>query len=262
MVMTIELRISGLVAFYRSKRKQFWNAVFICDADHPVNFRNKSKADWAPLHIKGRDRFISIIADRANEPDSLQGKDFKKILNMTRKEMHGVGNLSVERSGATDIISMIIPAAKLGMSEQTPFKYYVINNTTHEYSNVGTVGRVATATIKLSKGKGFTMFVQDGAGAVELAHFPFKDGATRVLEFNNDCGIAGKAENDFVRYYDWLKDKNGTTCWAGRIDDVLARAEENRDTQTKSLKELVGILSSENGNCDIVVIEPPPPKQP
>jgi hypothetical protein len=65
-----------------------------------------------------------------------------------------------------------------------------------------------------------------------------------------------------VRYYDWLKDKNGTTCLAGRIDEILARAEENREVQTKSLGELVSILSAENGNCDIVVIEPPPPKQP
>jgi hypothetical protein len=261
MTMTVELQISGLVNFYTSKRQDFWHAVFICDADHPVTFKHADANDWTPLHVQGKDRFISISADRARIPDSLQGDGFEQILNMARPEMHGAGNLSVKRNGKTDVISMTIPAAKLGMIEETPFEYYILNTKKGEYHNVGPVARITKATIELDDGNGLTMLVQDGDGTTELANFPFKDGESYVLEFDNDCGIAGKAENDFIRYYDWVKDKNGTTFWAGRIDEVLAEAEKNNDMKTKSFDEVVVILSVENGNCDPTVIVPPP-KQP
>jgi hypothetical protein len=262
MAMTIELLISGLAVFYRSQREDFWHTIFLCDAEHPVNFRDKAGADWKPLHIEGRDRFITISANQARMPRSLRGKGFDQILNMARPEMHGDGNLTVEKSGMTDVISMIIPAAKLGMTEETPYPYYVINNTTGKYYNVGAVARKAKATIKLNKGNGLTMLVQDGIGTSEIAHIPYKNGATYVLEFRNDCGLDSKAENDFIRYYDWIKDKDGTTFWAGRIDGALAEAEEKNEIEMKSLDELVSILSPQNGNCDIVKIEPPPPNQP
>jgi len=121
MSMTVELRVGGLAIFYRNQREDFWYTIFICDSEHPVNFRHEGEADWKPLHIDGKDRIISILADQAKMPDSLRGDKFEKFLNMASPEMHGAGNLSVKRSGTTDIISMIIPAAKLGMYEETPF---------------------------------------------------------------------------------------------------------------------------------------------
>ncbi len=258
MSMTVELRVGGLAIFYRSRREDFWYAIFICDSEHPVNFRHEGETDWKPLHIDGEDRFISILADQAKMPDSLRGDKFEKILNMASPEMHGAGNLLVKRSGTTDIISMIIPAAKLGMFEETPRPYYIINNTTGEFRNIGTVARKAVATIELNDGRGLTMLVEDGNGASELAYFPYKDGATHVLEFNNDCGFEAKAENDFIRYYDWLKDKNGTTFWAGEISGALADAEADRSIESKNLDEMLKLFSPQNGNCDIVVVEPPP----
>jgi hypothetical protein len=259
MAMNIEIRVSGLAAFYKNAVGDTWNVVFICDLVHPLKFKNGASAA-TELHMDGKDRFISISASKTIVPASIEGINFNKILNMAHPKMHAPGKLKVQRSGLTDIITMIIPDATLGEYLDTdPINYYTINRDNGKFENKGKVTKTAKLTIQLDTGsKGFTMSVQDRNGTSELVRVPFVDGTTHLLEFDNDCGLGCKTENDFDLYYHWLKDPLGTRFWAGKITGALAEAEERKSLDNMSLSDIRQLLSSDNGNCDPVVVEPPP----
>lgn len=261
MSMTVEIRISGLAIFYQIGN--VWQIVFICDATHPVNFKHGSAADWTTLAKPDENRDISVYADKQIE-NGFKGDNYEQILNMA-KDMHGNGKLKVRRSGERRLVFLSIPSAKIDCQTPTNDRYYIIEPD-GKFRYINSVAKTVKASIQMEKGNGLTMIIKDNDGTSLLASVPFNEKYTDKqpypIEFYNDCEGESSESNDFLIYYEWVKDKDNENkkFTAGRVNgnlkDILDAAEKNGET-VNIFDEKV-ILSPENGNCDPVVIDPPP----
>jgi hypothetical protein len=133
---------------------------------------------------------------------------------------------------------MMIPAGILDREKLTDMNYYVEEVVADAVRRPlrRKVAASVRITMKLNSG-GASMVVMDGEGTTAFP-FPFADRTTLNLTFDNDCGEECKTLNDFSLYYDWLKD----------TDYPNRRFTAGKDTQ----------LKGRQGNCDPVVVEPPP----
>lgn len=241
--MKIKILINGDAICYL--KDNFWNIVFISDENHRVVFLHDAKVpQLLALRKVGKDRFITLFADDPTLPAPTRGADFSKILNMAA-DIHGNGKLKIGRSyePGREIISMMIPTGVLDANTLTDEEYY-IEQISPVHNKKQHLGRQAASSIKLemtlNSGRGLSMLIQDSEGASTLS-FPF--GEDLNLTFNNHCSGGCSTFNDFILYYDWLKD----------ADDVNRKFVAGQSINT---------FSPLHGNCDPVVVEPPPDDPP
>ena len=260
MPMTVEILIKGLAVCFREGN--FWRVVFICDGLHPVNFlHNEAPHAQSPLQRNFTDRDISFEGASVSSPSP--GPAFNNIFNMAADYAHKPGNLKLLRTGMTKFISMLIPSASLDTKCLTKRKYFVQED---RYGApvliIDRVARIISAKFEVPGPAGLTMIIKE-AGVPDIrVPFPFQNGTTLTLTFDNDCGILCH-ENDFYLYYDLVKDKGWKKYVAGEIinSDLL------HFTDTAKIENLVTdttipicnlARSADLGNCDPVMIEPPP----
>lgn len=236
--MKIKILISGDAICYL--KDNFWNIVFISDENHRVVFLHDAKVpQLLALRKAGKDRFITFFTDDPTLPAPTKGTDFSKILNMAA-DIHGNGKLKVKRTfePGREIISMMIPTGVLDVNTLTDEEYY-IEQISPVHNKKQHLGRRVASSIKLeltlNGGRGLSMLIQDSEGALTLS-FPY--GEDLNLTFTNYCGGGGSTFNDFILYYDWLKDigNENKKFIAGQIINIFIP----------------------DGNCDPVVVDPPP----
>lgn len=273
--MTVNILIGGLAVCYN--KDNFWNVVFICDKDHPVNFKQDGTGDDPErLHQDKMDADISFDLGGSSISAPQKGGNFGSIFNMAADYAHKKNNLRLSQiSRKTNALAMRVPSAELGTHLLTDRDYWVqdIGEGTTVGNPVELIGRVAHILVaKLEIDRKMTMSVKykanEGAAAPLAAPIPppfektfeFVDNKEITLVFDNDC--QGCIRNDFVDLYDWVKhvDKGKEKKFvAGKVKDELLngqrRVHPNKSEETSSAKK---ILSALHGNCDPVVIEPPP----
>lgn len=263
MPMNVEILIKGLAACYREGN--FWKVVFICDGIHPVNFLvNGVSHAQSPIQRDFNDRNISFMG----VPDSplSTGPAFNSIFNMAANTYaHGRGKLKLARNGNTKVISMLIPSASLDTYCLTQRKYFVQED--RRGAPVQIIDRVAgviSAKFEVTATSGLTMIIKEkGVNDIPIL-FPFVDGTPLTLTFDNDCGEFCH-ENDFYLYYDLVKDKSKKKLMAGQVlNSHMIRFSSTAKIGNLVTDTTIPIFddgsdpSPDLGNCDPVVIEPPP----
>lgn len=162
---------------------------------------------------------------------------------------------------------MLVPSASLGTKCLTQRKYFVQED--RRGAPVRIIDRVASiisAKFEVTAATGLTMIIEEQGLPDIPVLFPFQDGTTLTLTFDNDCGQLCR-ENDFYLYYDLVKDKAGKKFVAGQIlnSDIICF------TDPKQIENLVtdptiptcdADRSADLGNCDPVAIQPPPAPEP
>ncbi|HEX8197783.1 MAG TPA: hypothetical protein VF571_16445 [Pyrinomonadaceae bacterium] len=263
MAMNVEILIKGLAACYREGN--FWKVVFICDGIHPVNFLVHGEIhEQSPLQREFSDRNISFTG--VSDSPLSTGPAFNSIFNMAAEDYaHGHDKLKLARNGSTKVISMLIPSAILDTYCLTRRKYFVQED--RRGAPVRIIDRVAaviSAKFDVTAMPGLTMIIKEKGVDDIPVHFPFVDGTKLTLTFDNDCGEFCH-ENDFYLYYDLVKDKTKKKLMAGQV----LNSHMIRFSSTAKIGNLVTDTtipicddgsdpSPDLGNCDPVVIEPPP----
>jgi hypothetical protein len=245
MPMTVNFIIRGSAICYLDNA---WRVIFITDETHPVNFAHNSTS--APkidtLRVPKTDRDIFIFVDKPVNPTPGKGPNFDDILNMAAEYMHGHPKVKVKKtpSPGREIITMTLPVGILDRKDLTPRNYYIEQVTPIPTGKIDLGRKVASSikiNMKLNRGSGMSMVIQERGEPTTLLTFPYRDGFTLNLNFDNDCGQDCKTENDFGMYYDWVKDIGEIRRFsAGKLD----------------------VAVSLQGNCDPVSIDPPPGIEP
>jgi hypothetical protein len=240
MAMNIDLIIKGSAICYLKDR--LWHFVFITDDTHLVKLSCSDPAvPPQELRKPKTDRSVSIYVDGPDDSSPKKEPNFDEVLNMS--DLHGVNNLVVKRTHNPnrEVVLMTIPTGRVSRKDLTAENYYIhqIKPPGHtRYPLNVPVAASIQLNLKLSGKHGLSMVVNDG-GSPHVLRFPLDtyDGKTLSLTFDNDCGEECKTANDFSLYYDWVQDVDGETQFIAGKDDTV-----------KGLQ----------GNCDPVVVEPPP----
>ncbi|HSK74609.1 MAG TPA: hypothetical protein VK892_23115 [Pyrinomonadaceae bacterium] len=275
MVMKINIRIKGLAVCYR--QGNYWQVVFICDDWHKVKFTHKKNSqilvNEKELRREGEATRTAIFsfynvenAPSPSDPSGLFGDDFHEILNLTDERLHGKhpnGKAKIKRKKdpGTELIFLTIPHIALCSFGQTDFPYYARLDTDNSQPfEIGYVSDKVGAEIKLKPGaiQGGSMLFDDGR---DNASFPYFEDDVHTLIFDNDCGTSCKpGDNDFRMFYKWLKDNTneGKRFLAGKFTS-LSEEKDRAEFDAAIIEELKSPLQ---GNCDPVVVEPPPDDPP
>lgn len=259
MPMTVEILIEGLAVCFTEGN--FWRVVFICDGLHPVKFmHNGAPHALSPLQHNFTDRNISFEGVPLSAPSP--GAAFNSIFNMAANYAHGTGKLKLLRTGRTRFISMLIPSASLDTHCLTKRKYFVQEDRQGApVLIIDRVARVICVKFAVPGPSELTMIIKEEKLPDIRVPFPFQDGTTLTLTFNNDCGILCH-ENDFYLYYDLVKDKEWKKYTAGEIinSDLIhfTNPAKIENLVTDETIPACPERSADLGNCDPVVIEPPP----
>lgn len=273
MAMKMVVFIRGLALCYI--KDNFWNIVFVCDDVHPLKFtRLGSGTPPATLHENGKNQIINFNIGRTPETAPGKGRDFGSIFNMAADYAHGRKQLveTASAGGRTNAAVMQIPNADLDSYMLTDRDYFV---QLYESSGsqvvgdpvevIGRVSHIVTAIFDVTDA--VEISVKDKESNAEIQHFsfPYADGTTVFLDFDNDC--YDKCQwNDFVDLYEWVSDKTGKKFVAGQIKSQLINGTRQvfsfKEDQHKESEKNVGIqgfmFNALQGNCDPVKIDPPP----
>lgn len=244
MAITIKIYVSGLAAIYREGNAQkniFLTEPQIEENMHKLDFRWKEDGgDFSePKALAGKDAITLEYSDPI-APDNIKGKDFKKIFNLNSVYAHR-NNLLRKNSGTWRQTEMIVPQSKLSLENETP-KEYGIRESTDPPDAAYPIGKVAKEVrfdIEIKTG-GLVMKVS-GEEDLKLN----QDGAAYTLIFDNECHSCTTADgDDFKFYYELVQDE---------VTPDL------KFTAGKIQEDAFGfMLLVPDGNCDPIVIEPPP----
>ena len=246
--MKVKILISGLAIICQVPGEEFWKIVFLCDAAHPLNFRDSQGGSNRQL-FNGQDGSI-VFSHEGKITSSLgRGTDYDKIFNIASSRYgHGADTLRVNRTGTWKVFTMLIPSAVLGMEPHSGVNYvvkdYPFGGNRQE---IGEIAKVICAEIDLDDSGGLTMIIDDGTGSTVIKHY---DSDTE-LRFDNDCHVASKSADDFLEYYYWLEDTvhRGRKFVAGKAPLLIVQDTDKLDKGVE--------FSSDQGNCDPIIIDPP-----
>lgn len=256
MAIAVTLDIAGDAIIY--EKDAVWNVVFITDKDHTVkvysNGSTKPDAELADLN-----RPLAMYM-RPVSPVMLtrgRGRGFASILNFNdtdlhRLDAHGRSNLNVKPnpSDGRQYVHLKVPIGTLGGEDMVP-DYWIA-----EYPNGAAaahgheVAKIARLTFQLNDGGKVAILFGDENGPEMTSWSESKAGDIHLL-FDNDCHLPGD-RSDFLNYYDWVTDKSvippGSRRYtAGKLHNTFAKG-----------APLEAKMMGRDGNCDPVVIDPPP----
>lgn len=249
----VNIKIKGLAACFL--RDDDWNIVFIGDDVHPVDFTypdGKGGRITTSLRKKGSDLTAAFETDTFISLRDRKGPDFNSIFNMAGGYAHGPDTLNVERrKKATDLVWLKVPEAVLDTHSLTAREYFV-QELKYPGAPVQIIPRIANVLSLTASVEGLRRLkVDDPMNTSYDPPLPLPSSAAIDLEFNNDCG-ANCTHNDFVDLYEFVKEKIGDRQF------VAGQLKVRKYLDWKKVDEGQTTPSPDYGNCDPVVIEPPP----
>lgn len=263
----IEIYVGGLAACYYSEDEGVWNVVFVCDDLHPLklSYPTASGTSYAYLREDNRDLEIRIDGGPFTHNDRPRGREFSWIFNMAAPYAHGQEELVIERrKDITDLVAMKVPAATLDTWELTPNNYFVQELVGYPGPPVEIISRVAhVMVLDLETAKDLILRVVDPKDPTFEKRFTF--GASSdpiVLQFDNNCH-QGCDHNDFLDLYEFVVDYIPPGTSDPRTERQFAAGQISSPRSgilRASSGSRAGVLnkSPQYGNCDPVVIDPPP----
>lgn len=270
---TILVQGSSIVYFQRG----VWNVVFITDTCHQVKFDSPGPGALSVLAKAGADRTIGFSVGAGGFSTSVPpaAQVIDAFFNLSTGVLHGVrgatlSNLDnivkppLERPGR-QYIHMTIPSGTMTHKTVTaePYLYRPVGETFNRPWGKGVAASFAI-TFTIEDPRGLTMTIRDPISRDEILQFPPVDDQI-VISFDNDCND-DKEENDFIHVYDWVRDiTNPAKKFEAGKHLYPFVAEANPRMVPASEREKVTVLEDGtvtfdglHGNCDPVIIEPPP----
>lgn len=283
MAMKVSIGFTGSAIVYF--KLGVWNIVMVSDHCHKVKFAHPLTGGvYQDFAHTGNPRTVTFRAPGATQATGWGAGEPDKFLNMSDSRMHDKFSATesnlvkrvVPRNGR-QYVHLKIPfgTVKGGSGFGTP--YY--------YERVGTGAKIPLGK-SVTTGFGLKFDVPDGVDltlAIDDVTHPnpivFQSGPAAIaLDFNNYCDECS-TDNDFINHYDWVCDRRSLPPavpiqWvAGEFDDVctlkVEPTKENIERFELELKELHTMRANEKfswdmalegpaGDCDPVIIEPPP----
>ena len=255
MSMKIEILIKGLALCF--DKRDVWNIVFLCDDEHKLWFKGPN-GPQKDLRVLNMDRRV-VFESRGIAPlPPNAGPDFGRIFNLASPLVHKRHMLTENRrKDKTDLVTVILPSATLDTFALTPNFYYIQDLESEGLPPriINPVANVILATFELDKAE-FDLEMNEIVGSATslIESFPYVDGSTIKLEFNNDCQGACR-ENDFLGLYEIVEDKDGKKFAAGQIKQS---PEMGGPAELFGADGKVMMMIPDSGNCDPNVCDPAP----
>lgn len=209
MTMKVTISIRGDAMIY--ERNDAWNVTFITDECHKLNFSADGAAANS-LRVEGMTRFIAVKPKAPVSTNRGVGVDFDKIMNLNHPSLHGVDAngksnlLTMANSGpGRELVHMTVPIGTA--SGETLVDYWYAEHPDGQRKPFDhKVARVIKIAFELNEDAGLAIEVQDKS---DSQTFEYGYAKRLELEFDNDCQ-GTSIENDFLHYYDWVRDKRST----------------------------------------------------
>ncbi len=256
MTLAVTLDIAGDAIIY--EKDLVWNIVFITDADHTIKvYRNGSTIP--AIELADRTRPLTMYLKPVNPATMARGrgKGFASILNLNDSDLHGLDakgqsnlNAKPNSSNGRHYVHLRVPVGTLGGEDMVP-DYWIAEYpdgaaTAHGHE----VAKVARLTFQLNDGGKVAILAKDENGPELISWGESTSGDIHLL-FDNDCHLPGN-RSDFLNYYDWVTDKSvfppgSRQFTAGKLHSSFAKG-----------APLESKMMGRDGNCDPVVVDPPP----
>lgn len=243
---TIKILIGGLAVLF--KEANHWRVIFLCDQKHKLKFyyfkdgedSSKSKT----LRKKGREISIRIEPPRpgGSRPTDENHQD---IFNMVGLYAHrdGVKLKKPDEMKKMERVDMIIPYTNPYTEVPSDLEYEIkIHGSSARPTPMPKVAEIVGAKIVLNKGEKLIIAGNDSRFPT-LPEFPDGGDVTYTLRFDNDCGNDCDEDDDFGLYYDLMFDAKNPA--------LEFRAGRKGSLDNKK-------LLMPDGNCDPIIIDPPP----
>lgn len=254
MPIKVNVKIKGLVVCFL--RNDEWNIVFLGDDVHPIDFKypdGNGSTITKSLLKKGSDLNAVFEAGGFDSSTGPKGADFGAIFNMAGSYAHGPNTLIVKRrKKTTDVLWLKVPGASLNMHTLTDREYYVqeLHYPGSPVEIIPAIARVLSLTFCVDGP--LRLKISDPNDSSYDPPFPLPTDAGDIdLEFDNDCDDRC-THNDFIDLYELVMDKAGDRKFAA------GQVRVRQHTDWKSLPAGKAMASPDYGNCDPVVVEPPP----
>ncbi len=256
MTIAVTIDIGGDAIIYEKNR--VWNIVFITDKDHMVKVYNNgpTKPD-IELADANRPTKLYFKPTGAATMTRSHGRGYDSILNLNDSDLHGsdaMGKSNLNEmptpAGGRQYVHLEIPIGVLGGESPAP-DYWIAEYPGGVPAAHGhAVAKLARLTFSLNDGGRVAIHEKDENGREVMSWAASKAGDIHLL-FDNDCHLPGN-RNDFLNYYDWVTDKSGfppgtRKFIAGKLHSKFAKG-----------APLDEKMMGRDGNCDPVVIDPPP----
>lgn len=232
MTMRVDVNVRGLAMAFA--QNDAWSVYLLCDADHMAYYSTDGSAPVA-LHKDGIDRELVFESKDLVSKPPVPGPGYDQIFNMAADYAHGPGNLTLVRTGKSDLVSARVPSVTVEALEVTPRNYYLQD--VSEY--IGAPPKIIPPVAVVIRGSfevsnELNVSILDSSGSELLSSFAYAEGATVSIELNNDCQVE-QMRNDSLDLYDFVQDKRGIKYATGQVRN-----------------------SPQTGDCDPVIIDPPP----
>jgi len=239
MTTKVHIHITGLAVCYLAGKD--WKVDFLCDDNHQLFFSHDGDSSSSiPL---GKSEKIEILAEKPVNSISDKGRNFKEIFNMVADAHPGGIDLVDSTPSPRRKVSMTIQCANL-YSHTPTNKIYGIKRADRPddpFKPLRIVSKVVGAVIELQTGGQIVLRI-DGNDH----RLPVKDSG--ILSFDNDCrplsSPACDKGNDSLLFYNLVKGRENPP-----VQYIFTRIDEPSPDF---------FILHPDGNCDPVVIDPPP----
>ncbi len=267
--MQVEIVVEGSALLYF--KKGLWNVVFITDSCHNVKFSNPDGSGvYEPL---ARDKYPRLIDFTAAGTAPAVGPDPKVVdqfLNMSDKRLHGeqpsgkFSNLIVrpDANNGRQFVAMRVPYGSMDTMGvfSKPYYYAPYGEFIRRPLGKG-VAKKFLIRFEVTDDKGLDMTIRDGVADI-TTNFPQRTDKL-VLTFDNEC-LEWMPYNDFIHFYDWIYDERSTNpkypirFLAGEDTGPIRLEKDQENLNDNEITELDSKILGPEGDCDPVIIEPPP----
>ncbi|MGB5015563.1 MAG: hypothetical protein WBO68_16190 [Pyrinomonadaceae bacterium] len=269
MAMNVKIDVEGSVILYL--KNDVWNLIFVTETCHNLKFTDPTMANPPePLAKTNYPITIDFTASGTVQRAEWGIDELPYFMNMNDARLHGrgftgQGFLVVDPKSHNNCqwVHVKVPFGVVKHSQTTTTDYYY-----RGYNDLGARDWIDPVT------KGFTIEfdVKDGETLTMTSSDPLEakpreytaNVPSLTLKFDNDCKNR-IGYNDFVHFYDWVFDTRSPSrdepimFVAGKKSYLKVFEKDASDEKIKDFYLQVNkALMSPDGNCDPVVIEPPP----
>ena len=257
---TLTIRVRGLAICYL--RDAAWKVIFVCDNVHPLTLTYPVGSGTASVSLReqGRDLDLELRSQNLGPAKNPYAANIDRLFNMAAGHAHGRDKLKLmRRRKITDLAIMTVPVSLAGVS-QTTDGYYFVQEQSHPGMPVKIIDPVAKEVVfTVGIADKVTLSVTDPKDPKYTKSFEIEGGGSDIeLDLDNDCDNKC-THNDFLDLYEVVIDGSESKerkFAAGKVIGDIPNA------MPRVIKPLGGTMSAEQGNCDPVQIDPPPPGQP
>jgi|GEM_PF-4752471 len=262
MVLNVEIHVKGSVALYCKDR--VWHLLFVTDPCHDVSFIDGvHHTKPVSLGILESERSAKFTTGTEPSARGFEGAALGSFLNMHGDGLHELrpgqkARLGVHRNrkDGHGLLHMTVPFGVIMVTKETAKEYFTQQTTAPSRKPFGRkVASQFVISYNVTDPKGMTLTLDPAAAGSPLV-YPIDLGRV-VINIDNECNDVRKY-NDFIHHYEWLRDSTLTPD--GKLIRFIAGQEGAVDfpMPDEDYKATLGVLSPIFGDCDPVVIEPPP----